>query len=155
MENLDTKTIVYFLIAIAWFIYSVFKKSQKKAQRPVEPTSPTSHEEEEPTDIKTLLEEILSGKSIKERERETYAKEIIEQDQEIAKKKKIIPKPFYKDTSIKTHPVSIQRVIPTTSMIQAEESIIDMAEENRHEIIADFDLQKALIYSEILKRPQY
>ena len=153
MENFDIKTVIYFLIAIVWFIYSVFKKSQKKAERPAQPT-PTNYDEgEDQMDVKTLLEEILAGKKDEVKEKEVIPRDVFDSTNETKEKKKTT-KPFYSDTSIKAQSLRTPKTTPTTSSRQAEK-IFEIQEEYRNDMLADFDPQKAMIYSEILKRPQY
>ncbi|MBA3987196.1 MAG: hypothetical protein H0X63_11640 [Flavobacteriales bacterium] len=40
MENIDIKTIIYFAIAILWFLYSTFRKSQNKTKDQAEVLPP-------------------------------------------------------------------------------------------------------------------
>lgn len=156
MENIDIKTLIYFLIAIVWFISSVFRKSKKEAEKPVHVPSPESNKEEGQVDVKTLLEEILTGKTTREKEKEIFTKEVPVPDYEKEKKKKIA-KPFYTNTSINQNSINTPKKIPTTSPFQTER-IMELENETlqqEHDFLSDFDSEKAIIYSEILKRPHY
>ena len=154
MENVDIKTLIYFLIAIVWFIFSVFRKSQKRTAEPA--PAEEAKKEEDQVDIKTLLEEILTGTTKeKEKKREIISTEIPASPEE---KKEKIKQLFHPVASIKPNTISTPKKTPTTSSIQAEKKrIFEMEDEiqQEHEFLSDFDSEKAIIYSEILKRPHY
>lgn len=161
MENIDIKTLIYFLIAIVWFIFSVFRKSKKETEKPDHAPSSESNKEEDQVDVKTLLEEILTGKKNreKEREKEIFTKEVPVPDYEKKEKKKKRTKPFYTNTSIIPSSISTPKKIPTTSSFQTENKRIFELEnetlQQEQDFLSDFDSEKAIIYSEIMKRPHY
>jgi len=51
-------------------------------------------------------------------------------------------------------PVRIQAIRKPLEVIETEPELAD-SDQGQHEILAEFDAKKAVIYSEIFKRPQY
>ncbi len=128
MENIDIKTIIYFVIAIAWFLYSSFKKSQKKAQAQTEGLPPLKEK-----DIKEIIKEDIE---LSRKHKEDIQ---IEYDKQIKKL-----------TAKKTVPVPVVKKSSYTPIKQ-----YDVDDEKLAHVLAGVDPRDMIIYSEILKRPVY
>lgn len=127
------KPYLYILIAIVYFIYNAYKNSQKKSSPNTSDGQPMPQEKE--SDIKTLLEEIIMGKE--------KAQPITPpQPQEIIIQEPISNLNFNKEKQAKTNYKEAK-----------EKRNFNFTEEEIKE--KSFDLRQAIIYSEILKRPQY
>ncbi|HET6243483.1 MAG: hypothetical protein H0V01_08050 [Bacteroidetes bacterium] len=129
MENIDVKTIIYFVIAIVWFLYSTFRKSQNKAKKQSEALPPLKNQE---------IREIVKEDSFSERK---YLEEI--QNAEIISIRK--PKIKKKVASAKTN--------QDDYFSDANNRIEDG--DKSSDVLAGLDPRDMVIYSEILKRPIY
>lgn len=128
MENVDIKTVIYVIIAIIWFIYSSFKKSQKDTERKTAQPPPLSEEEikEIFNSGKQKLEPVLRKKT------ESFSK--IENSE--AKKK-------------------VAKTPTTISTSFSETGNQPSGENGLQGILAGVDPKDMVIYSEILKRPEF
>ena len=131
------KPYLYIIIGIVWLVYNMYKNMQKKQINNPEglPTEP-----EKDTDIKTILEEILMGKQ------------------------KMAPKPILsvpKDKPVEKYgerslePGARSQKPGVSNPISGLRSPVSKFEEEENVKTIDFDIRQAIIFSEILKRPQY
>lgn len=139
----DTKTLLYILMAIGWLIYNFIKKNNSKKNAPA-PKQDDS-ESNAPGDVITMLEELLGEKS-----------------------KKAAPKPLPVENSVKVlskppKPKSKYFSLEDEAMAKIEGAPekrvkpvfkeIKLIEESGIEL--DLDPRKMILYSEIMKRPNY
>ena len=148
MESI--KPYLYIVIGIVWLIYNAYKNMQKKSiGNPEEPSQkPTQNNTdsvpqatpEKEADFKTILEEILMGKPT------ITPQPILEKipppliTQEIVKSKN--------KTSRQLKTIEVKP--PLSSLERSRGAVNDQATNS-----SDFDIRQAIIYSEILKRPEY
>lgn len=169
---------LYILFAIAYVIYSIIKAGKKvsKNRPPItkqpssgpidqQPAKSPHHERTSGDDFKKMLEELLGvpDEKVPEQYPDTYQdtpqQEVIAEKPRPAKGITSVPKKakqaVYKSKSEEStlssgtaHFVSPPEVTGSTPV----QSIV-LEEEASHKY--DFDIRQAIIYSEILKRPQY
>lgn len=161
---------IYILLAVLYVIYSIVKASKKASQQKpatqnqkpqpsstVQPPTASPLPKQKPEDdFKKMLEDLLGG-----------APEIEIPEKQIPKEK---PQPVFikpEPSKIVTHAKKIKATPSHTPSKTKEKEKPFLAEEKAApkklfaEIIAeeepeiDFDIRQAIIYSEILKRPQY
>ncbi|MFC1729682.1 hypothetical protein ACFL6I_05035 [candidate division KSB1 bacterium] len=140
--------ILPFLLALAYIIYTLYKRGNKskQKQKPAEVTESERKENFDKPDFKKVLEEILVGKEM----RPEPVQEVFEEESD----------------SIEATGDEILEQIPDDEVLA--ESLEEQKETVEREAVAemnfygesieeesefDFDLKKAIIYSEILRRP--
>ncbi|HET7819582.1 MAG TPA: hypothetical protein VFL70_09765 [Bacteroidia bacterium] len=122
---------LYILFAVLYIIYGIVKALRKKQQATApKPGFPTHGQDAERTDNP---EESISIPSIKAVKRKFSNKQIVK------KEKPIIP--LYVDGFV------VKNALTKTGD--------DITEDREANTEIDFDLRNAILYSEILKRPQY
>ena len=136
----------YILIGVAWVIYNIYKKSQKQNAKHQQ-----SSQAQQSTK-KSLLEELLGGEQFDSPAAESLATDHPYNNYEIEEfENNTID--TYDETSnnINTiqreEPIEIIKPIEKNKKKAEDENIVNQFDLN------DFDLRKAVIYSEILKRP--
>ncbi|MBA3898791.1 MAG: hypothetical protein H0X62_01050 [Bacteroidetes bacterium] len=130
MENVDIKTIIYIVIAVIWFLYSSFNKSKKEARKQTAQPPPLSEDE-----IKEIFQKnIEEPKYSTEAGRKLKGFSVIDENKV---KKKVAKTPTTKSTSF------------------SEDELHSSGENNLQNILAGVDPEDMVIYSEILKRPEY
>ncbi|MDQ3190150.1 MAG: hypothetical protein M3Q58_01000 [Bacteroidota bacterium] len=127
MENIDLKTIIYFVIAILWFLYSTFRKSQKKKNQ-AEALPPLKDQ-----DIKEILNENVEQRRYKE-------------DARFDEKSQL--KKFKEKKKAAFVPVSEKSPAPKIDQEYSDNGRLN-------DVLAGVDPRDMVIYSEILKRPVY
>lgn len=147
---------IYILFAIVYIIYSVIKAGKKVAKnRPTvdtkpKPVSPPASPQPQPNeDFKKVMEEMF-GKLPEPK---------VSQPQ-VQKPKPQISSAKPQPVKIKTHvPVKESRVLGTKTVKplspQPHPSLIKTETTEVEEEVVDFDFRKAIIFSEILKRPNW
>ncbi|MBI3501590.1 MAG: OadG family protein [Bacteroidetes bacterium] len=161
---------IYIVFAILYIIYSIIKAAkkatqQKPAEKKPEPSStvkpPTSSPLPQPgDDFKKMLEEVL-GKvpepKIPERHPDSY-RDLKPEPIKIKPQPAKIVTHAKKVKATPSHPPSKIKEMPKPFLASEKEiSKKPFTEESvpTEEQESDFDIRKAIIYSEILKRPQY
>jgi uncharacterized protein YneF (UPF0154 family) len=127
MENVDIKTIVYVIIAIIWFLYSTFNKSKKQSRESSTQPPPLSENE-----IKEIFQKKIE--------------------------KPILKKNVKKEEALYSNLANEKRIIktPATHMSSFNEDEIGTQEEDSLPgFFEGVDVKNLIIYSEILKRPEY
>jgi len=145
----DLGDYIYIIIAIVGFIYSIAKKNNKKAQPTTPPIIAEEDDfwEEEPVIVQDAPPVSHKEKPVSthsERPNEFFVREPAKQrepDKAMIEKKKQMANSY---TRIKKTPVS--------QPVQQEE-LQEQAENEGKSM--DFNLKQAVIYSEILRRPEF
>ena len=125
MESIDIKTIVYFVIAVLWLLFSSFKKSQKKARKELETEPPLGNKE-----IKEIVEDKTNARKFYEATRMT------ERVAKLKNKKKASK-------------------IPATITDDSFSLNNNREDDNHLFGVSDIDPRNMVIYSTIFKRPEY
>lgn len=121
---------LYILFAVLYIIYGIVKALRKKQLATVpKPEFPTHSQDAERTDNP---EESVSAPTIKAVKRKLSNKQIVKKEK---------PTPLY------AHGFVAENTLTKTGD--------DITEEREENTEIDFDLRNAILYSEILKRPQY
>ena len=135
------KIYIYIIIGIIWFIYNAFKNTQKKAIN--SPETPAAPQETKEMDIKTIFEELLTGK---------------QKDTPEIKPVEIIPE-HKTPAFIPRQDFNIADAVPIMkrkkSNLQKQNSISTSILQEEEAGDKVFDLRQAIIFSEILKKPEY
>ncbi|MCF8295957.1 MAG: hypothetical protein K9J13_00310 [Saprospiraceae bacterium] len=137
---------IYLLIGIGWIVYSIYKRSQKQAAKQTH--QPSSQNQTSP---KSLLEELLLGEDFKNIPIETDESDLPYRNQIHDEEAISFNQAFEKTSNInKTYSKT-----PLTRIQQKTQDIEQAVEDEAINLLDlnDFDLRKAVIYSEILKRP--
>lgn len=172
----DIGDIVYVIAIIGWIIYSFVSKNKKQQSKRKQVDETTARPQAEP-DIKTVLEELL-GKTQEPEQAPAYEtrKPTIEpvyaedeyEEGESQEGKAMNPVESYEFGKYKTleddatsqyarfNSVNYSEQ-DATDLIAKEENRIEVAnhQEDNQKRTLDFDIEKAIIYSEILKRPKW
>lgn len=160
--------ILYIVLGIAWLAFTVYTNKQKadkkragQMQRPPEQVDSPSEEANHPAPARNIFEEIFNEQlpAIPEAEPEIYIPEVVEpaygaktvkyQENEAESLEEIKPEvslSYFEDhykSGYKNE--ESHRVLPN---IQREED-----DELKTELIEEFDLRKAILFSEILRAP--
>ena len=135
------------IIGIVWLVYTIYSKGKKKAARK---TSPGDTQE---TKAPSILEQLFNNNEIiGSQPYETYEEPIedqmFEHDDVVVKEQVEESRPFLKN-ELANFMFEGQSAV-TVSSDSIKEEMVDW--ENQAEG-SDFDLQKAIIYSEILNAP--
>jgi hypothetical protein len=156
---------IYIIFAVVYVIYSIIKASKKVTKnRPVidkkpsssptvnPPTSSPLPENNSGDDLKKMLEDLLGGGG---------------DEEEIPEKPVVMPKTIHaqeRQHPVTTHPGTIakdkhqvKQTVPATTFV-AHPEVVEKASVpvlQEEEAGVDFDIRQAVIYSEILKRPEY
>ena len=153
----DFKLLFYIAIAIAWFVYKNYQKVQQNRPRKVEARedyTATPAMEKEPLEV--------SVEKLKQQKKVIAAKQTEFKRDFRTFKKAVESKPVFKDRlKKKTAAVSPFLTVDTThpemQTIPGSKKDFEMIKETPEEDLFDlkkFDIRTAIIYSEILKRPQ-
>lgn len=166
------KITIYVLIAVAWLIYNIVKavrkasEEQKKKKPQASPATTAKPVPRQQDDVKRTLEELMrANRKQAEQARQQEVQRQLQQQKEIP------AKPLYQSQEVLVNEAehdSESKYNNRTSLYESQEYIseeiahYDNTETVAQEIAAyqqeeetqiDFDLRKALIYSEILRRP--
>jgi len=165
---------IYILFAVAYVIYSIIKASKKAQQKSatqnqkplpsstVQPPTASPLPKQKPEDdFKKMLEDLLGGNpevEIPEKQIPIPKQQPVTVKQQPAKiaprhpkKEKLVTQVAKPITSKKSLTAESAHFISDPEIIQ--KAFQDIAVEE--ETAIDFDIQQAVIYSEILKRPHY
>lgn len=163
---------IYIIIAVLYIIYSIIKAAKKAAQqKPVQKKSEPAPVVKPPAssplpnpgdDMKKMLEEIL-GKTpevkIPDKHPDTYREPKPHPIPVRTKPAKISHQAIKKEKAAVSHmpAKSVPKTEPHTFLPSEHISSKPVFQEPvlEEEVSLDFDLRQAIIYSEILKRPQY
>lgn len=178
---MDAEDIIYFLAVVAWLIYSAVSrgKKQKEGQRKIAEEKNMRPAEER--DIKKTLEELL-GKEEHEyaepetaydevetstepaySEAKTYEGEALNpvENYEFGKYKTLedeavsenaTASQYEKFASLNYNEAAVSNQFPEN---ESPVETVNINEEKKSPALIDFDIEKAIIYSEILKRPAW
>ncbi len=139
------------LVAVAWVVGAIYKASQRRKKKSAPLSTPVDNEEHSPVvnkqkDFKSILEEVLLGEEFKQ---DTQVVDYEEQE-EISvlklkddKKNSPIDNKQFRNRNMQIG----NRIISEDIQKKKEYNEIDDIKD------IDFDLRKAVIYSEILNRP--
>ncbi len=138
---------IYILLGIGWIVYSIYKRSQKQASKNRQQSSAPKYDSP-----KSLLQELLSGEKFEPLTVETeYPEHPYSSDIDDEQKYN-----FSKDLEETSLVENINYEEKQSLNVKRKIQNIEIAEEE-NEIssidLNDFDLRKAVIYSEVLKRP--
>ena len=149
------KSTIYILGIIVWVIYNVYKASQKaKEAKPAE----TKNTEDRSDEVKEIIRKALEEKKVR--------------SQTIPQSKTDKPKPLIKKQETanqnpkKVKHVSREPLEDIKNEGPSKESVLHFSEafnpilqehipEESNELMKDFDPRKAVIYAEIMKRPDW
>lgn len=153
---MEFKFLFYLFLAIGWFIFSIIKRSQKISKPPVRKYSSPKEEKDlfkpvikKSAEHKPVKHFSYDDEIVKEPEKESTIETIESSDEIFLKKVKPLEKNESISNSFSKHPPQkADRV-----SLQDQDNIVFTEEEKG--IAADFKLKKAIVFSEILKRPQY
>ena len=152
---------VYIIFAVIYVIYNVIKAGKKAAGNPIgkqpqpsptvqPPVARTLPEDIKGVDLKKMLEELLGVPQEKMPEKQIVKPApvipAVKKNQQIPKKEtKPVYEPMHKDpvhsVLSQAHPKVVKKVVPEV-VPEAEAEV-------------EFDIRQAIVYSEILKRPEY
>lgn len=171
MKILAAPNYIYIVLAIFYIIYSIVKAAKKNQNKPAAPASPSQKKDEfKPVtppaasplpkqnpgdDLKKMLEEVLGKTSpIKIPQLKPQSLPVKKQPAkssplQFKKEKAVISRMPAKSTP-KKEPHTF---LPSEHIVPFQKTELAAAAEE--EPVIDFDLRQAIIYSEILKRPQY
>jgi len=145
---------IYILLGVVWIIYAVYRANQKKKAKQRTPeTEPTSGSETQ-NEMRSLLEGILTGEVTNAPKPSSYIDESLSAITEV--------QPEYENVDIKTDykldtiPIEERERLVEDEYLELSFSQIFNNEDSEQELERediDFDLRKAIIYSEILNRP--
>jgi hypothetical protein len=149
MENF-----IYLLILIAWIVFALYRQSQKK-KAAVKPTTSKPGMRDEAQPFKSLGE-ILFGQSMQDMQMMP-----VEEEPDFSSRQEGISiEPFSpEETYMESGQERVEKRMPekpgkTNETILKEEGSSDLKSgEKRGNPLENFDLRKAVIYSEILRRP--
>jgi uncharacterized protein YneF (UPF0154 family) len=130
METVDIKTIVYFVIAILWFLYSSFTKAQKENRKKAAQPPPLKEEE---------------------------VKEIFQREIRRPKPKPLVS-PVVESPSVFQTSSKLEKKVaknPTTTSTSFLENETPGFEADPQSVITAIDPKYLVLYSEIMKRPNY
>ncbi len=147
----DNGNIVIVILTIAWILYSFYRKSQKvKAARPGQQQDETAvpQEQEEGKGLGEWFEEVILGEEFTEKKPQwkPAAEETPAPSPAILKPAGETP--FLMNELMMYRGGEYAPVDEKTAPV-----VILQEEESSPGIMEDFDIRKAVIYSEILKRP--
>ncbi|MBI4930651.1 MAG: hypothetical protein HY841_07805 [Bacteroidetes bacterium] len=169
---------IYIVFAVIYIIYSIIKagkkvtknrpttipnsSSQKKDEfKPVQPpeASPIPNHGD---DMKKMLEDLLGRNpevKIPEKHPDSYRDKVKHQPVSIKPQPSKITTHSIKEKTIpshvpsKTHKTAAQSFLTGEQLASSKKVFLES--EAEEESVVDFDIRQAIIYSEILKRPQY
>jgi len=145
---MKSQEIIYLLIGIVWFVGTIIKKSQKK-----QTNSPTAKKDIE---VKDILQELFGGDAAPQ------PKPVFETPPTFVNQT-----PYFEDEQIKEEPAyvfqgndSLEKINSETSLYtpiaNEVENLKIISNNNKpHFLFQRADLQRAVLFSEILKRPEY
>ena len=146
--------LIYLVILIAWAIFAFYRQSQKKkaAARAAgdEPVQPMEEHRQR------TWEEILFGEEVIEAdEKEPAREELPPRWQKATSYEPISLEQMYMNKKAESleDPRVQQRMEKEKASRAKEEKQKKKAVEKQHPLLSDFDLRKAVIFSEILRRP--
>lgn len=152
---MSSSILFYVLLVIAWFVFSMIKKTKKIIEQnpPLKPTSPSQL-----PNYKDPSWPVPPPSQAQQKRYFSYEDEVIDEtliqseDKKNTSNKNILKKvkPSSGEESI-TH--SFSKHPPLTADRERLQNQSIKEEENN--VVADFDIKKAIIFSEILKRPEY
>jgi hypothetical protein len=162
---MDIKLILYILIIVAWTLFSNYRKHQQKKRREEEFQSsedvPNQPEKEQKRNtLEELLRELEQSEQTRKATTERTPKYVPAKENPPIQQRKAVPvyetlEDFvdeYNVPSVTMKSKSQKQGKPTKNVIQ-ESDFESQNEGESHEDPIEFDLKKAIIYSEILKRP--
>jgi hypothetical protein len=145
---------IYILLGLVWIIYAAYRANQKKKAKQKAPHHEQTTEPETGSDVKSLLEEILTGEVSQPSRPSAYIDESLSAITGARME--------YENADIKTDykldsiPVEEgERIFDEDDLTSSYAQLFN-TEDSEHMIKRediDFDLRKAIIYSEILNRP--
>ncbi len=160
---------LYILFAVVYVIYSIIKAGKKvtknrptidknpqapPASRPTQP--PSAPETNSGDELKKMLEELLGGGA----EEEQHEPEVIRPKPTVVYEKpqpKKVPANFSHKEKKTSSPARPNVATPAHAFVAHPEIVkkafVEPVQEETADV--DFDIREAVIYSEILKRPQY
>ena len=158
------KSTIYILGIIVWVIYNVYKASQKaKEAKPAE----TKNTEDRSDEVKEIIRKALEKKKEKVRGQKPEVRSQTIQQSQTGK-----PKTVNKKQETTNHPPKKIKQVSQDSFKDiknegpSKESLLNFSEafspilqehtpEESNELMKDFDPRKAVIYAEIMKRPDW
>ena len=167
---MDIGDLVYVLIGVVWLIYSFLKRGNKKTTSDLPGLSGNEMTDEEMTE--QPVEEYLPSEAVEQVEDpyETVRKEIFVLSEDEGRKRDSVEKKLEAPlSSTSPSPVLLntleglpqkpskptQTKKPTrTHSLQKKKKVLPFGEEPG-EKVPDFDLRSAVVFHEILKRPEY
>lgn len=153
--------LIYILLGVVWIAIAFYRQSQKKKAKPPQtPYQETDNTEEDQAQVRTLLEEIMMGKQ-PEPVYEPFDNEIIEeeyiQDFEPVSSKNTFEEEYDRLGFESIEENRLESRLKKTEMDRTspvfEDQISDTNKVRKNAF--EFDWQKAVIYSEILNRPEF
>jgi hypothetical protein len=136
------------LIGVIWLIYTIYNRGKKRGVKKQQPAN------EEEIKTPSILEQLLTGDDIFEPQPEEFAEESVEPqrvssyDDEKQEEQKEKATPFLKTELAQYVNEKQQSTVSSTKHIKAEKSISEFEVDQ-----LEFDLRKAIIFSEILNAP--
>ena len=136
------KTILYIFLLIAWMIYKQYQKTKKAQESRGKKIADDTRDR---TDVHNPVQ-VPEDRSFFE---DIFTEIEPEPPQKIQKSQILIPEPV-------ALPIEVEIKMPVRKevLIRSDQEVLITEKEpiQKHE---EFDLKKAIIYSEILKRPEY
>lgn len=136
---------IYILIGAAWLAFTIYSKNQKKKNKKLERNNSQTETKPQKEGISSLFESLLSGEEINAQQ--NHYDENIEQSNII---------PSLSEVNYSENLSQFQETSPEIFEKPEDENDVDniiIKEEIINGNDIDFNLRKAVIYSEILKRP--
>jgi len=136
---------LYILIGAAWLAFTIYSKNQKQKNKKLERNNSQTKTESQKEGVSSLFESLFSDKEINTQQ--NYYSENIEQSNII---------PSLSEVNYTENLAQFQEAPPEIFEKVLDEEDIDnnlIKEEIINGNDIDFNLRKAVIYSEILKRP--
>ena len=150
------KSTIYILGIIGWVIYNVYKASQKaKAAKPAE----TKNSEDRSDEVKEIIRKALEEKKTQVQNRKQPTQ--IPQLKPVIRKQETTNQPPKKIKHVSPEPFKeIKKEGPSKeSLLNFSEAFSPILQEHTpeesNELMKDFDPRKAVLYAEIMKRPDW
>ena len=142
-----------FLLAIAYIVFTLYKRGNKAKQKKEQQQTETIENEREVSteqpDFKKVFEEILIGRE-PEPEQEVYKEESKEAESIEATGKEVLEQITDEE---EVHKAEMEK--KKKEVAKVEKAEVNIFEEEEETAAFEFDLKKAVIFSEILRRPYF